>query len=180
MDIGSIAFYVLSVLALAGAVGLIISRNPIYSLLFLVLNFFAIGGLFLTLNAEFLFAIQIIVYAGAIMVLFLFVVMLLNLNESSPEEFRYDWKRGASFVLGAAFLAEMLYAFTSIGQLRGGPKANFTLGKVEPIGKLLMTDYLFPFEMISVILLAALIGAIVIAKKSATTASTKSTDLAKK
>jgi NADH-quinone oxidoreductase subunit J len=180
MELGSIAFYVLSVLAIGGAVGLITARNPIYSLLFLVLNFFAIGGLFLTLNAEFLAVIQIIVYAGAIMVLFLFVVMLLNLNESSPEEFRYDWKRGSSFLLGAAFMAEMLYALTSIGQLRGGPKANFTLGKVEPIGKLLMTDYLFPFEMISVILLAALIGAIVIAKKTATTNTSKPTDLVKK
>ncbi len=164
MDLGTIAFVALSVIALGGAFGLILARNPIYSILLLVLNMFAIGGLYLTLNAEFLAVIQIIVYAGAIMVLFLFVVMLLNLNESTDEEFKYDWKRGAAFLLGIAFLAELLYAFSGSDQLMG-PRAGFTFGKVEPVGMQLMTNYLFPFEMISVILLAALIGALVIAKK---------------
>lgn len=164
MDLGTIAFVALSVIALGGAFGLILARNPIYSILLLVLNMFAIGGLYLTLNAEFLAVIQIIVYAGAIMVLFLFVVMLLNLNESTDEEFKYDWKRGAAFLLGIAFLAEMLYAFSGSDQLMG-PRAGFGFGKVEPVGMQLMTNYLFPFEMISVILLAALIGALVIAKK---------------
>ena len=164
LDPGTIAFLVLAVIAIAGAVGLVASRNPVYSILLLVLNMFAIGGLYLTLQAEFLAVIQIIVYAGAIMVLFLFVVMLLNLNESSAEEFKYDWRRGAAFVLGLAFLAELLYAFTDADKLLG-PSPAFSVGKVEPVGLQLMTTYLFPFEMISVILLAALLGAIVIAKK---------------
>ncbi len=164
LDFGTVTFIVLAIIAIAGAVGLITSRNPIYSILLLVLNMFAIGGLYLTLQAEFLAVIQIIVYAGAIMVLFLFVVMLLNLNETTSEEFKYDWRRGAAFVLALGFFAELLFVFTDAGQLLG-PSANFRLGKVEPVGMQLMTTYLFPFEMISVILLAALLGAIVIAKK---------------
>jgi NADH-quinone oxidoreductase subunit J len=165
MDLGTIAFYGLSLLALVGAIGMITTRNPIYALLFLVLNFFAIGGLFLSLHAEFLAVIQIIVYAGAILVLFLFVIMLLNLNSTHMEEVRFDWKRGSAFILGMAFLAEMAYALNKGLKTMPGTAPTFYWGKVEPIGKELMTGYLFPFEMISLILLAALIGAIVIAKK---------------
>ena len=163
----TILFYGLCVLAIAGGIGLISSRNPMYCVLFLIINFFALGGLFLTLRAEFLAAIQIIVYAGAIMVLFLFVVMLLNLSESDMEKMQFDVKRGLAFILGAGFLAEMLYALMGFKQqITDKPVSDaFAFGKVEAIGKELMTTYLFHFEIISVILLAALMGAIIIAKK---------------
>jgi NADH-quinone oxidoreductase subunit J len=160
-----LAIGILSILALAGGFGLVLTRNPMYAVLFLVLNFFCIGGLYLTLHAEFLAVVQIIVYAGAIMVLFLFVIMLLNLNSAHMEEGKFDWRKGLSFLLGAGVLAELSYAIIAgTAQARPAPEA-FLFGKVEPIGMSMMTSYLFPFEMISLILLAALMGALTIAKK---------------
>jgi len=160
-----ILFFGLSALGLGSGFGMILNRNPMYSVLFLILNFFCIGGLFLTLHAEFLAVIQIIVYAGAIMVLFLFVVMLLNLSKEQKWDYKSDWKRLAAFVLGGAFLAQMLYMLSAVKDFQPKPPAPFVHGKVEAIGASLMTTYVFPFEMISVILLAAIMGAILIAKK---------------
>lgn len=144
---------------------MITNRNAIYSVLFLILNFFCIGGLFLTLQSEFLAVIQIIVYAGAIMVLFLFVIMLLNMSRDTTYMDRYDWRKGLAFLIGLAFLGELLVAFSLVRDFPIQQPASFEFGKVEATGRLLMTEYLFPFEMISLILLAALIGAIIIAKK---------------
>ena len=157
-------FWIMTALALLGAIGLISSRNPIYSVLWLIVNFFAIGGLFLTLRAEFLAIVQIIVYAGAILVLFLFVIMLLNLDQAEKEKLPFDWRRGASFILGLGFLAMMVYAFTGVQNLGTTGATDFHWGQAEPIGAILYSDYIFPFEMVSVVLLAALIGALVIAK----------------
>jgi len=136
--IHEILFWILATVGLLGGIGLITSRNPIYCVLYLIVNFFAIGGLFLSLGNEFLAVVQIIVYAGAIMVLFLFVIMLLNLSEEDMEPNDLTVNRAFSYMLGL---------------------------KVEPIGRYLMTDYVFPFEMISVVLLVALLGAMAIAKK---------------
>lgn len=158
----TILFWIFAVLGIAGGIGLVFNRNPVYAALSLVLNFFSIAGLYLSLSAEFLAAIQILVYAGAIMVLFLFVIMLLNLQEE-PETERFDVKRGIAFILGLAFVAEMIFVLKDFAQRE--VSGEFTFGKVEPIGEQLMTQYLFPFEMISVILISALIGAIVVAKK---------------
>ncbi|MFN8921693.1 MAG: NADH-quinone oxidoreductase subunit J, partial [Sphingobacteriia bacterium] len=130
----------------------------------LIVNFFAIGGLFLSLGNEFLAVVQIIVYAGAIMVLFLFVIMLLNLSEEDMEPNDLTVNRAFSYMLGLAFLAELLYAFGGLQAAMPEYKGPF-VGKVEPIGRYLMTDYVFPFEMISVVLLVALLGAMAIAKK---------------
>lgn len=160
----TILFWTLAILAIASGLAVIINRNPMYSVLLLVINFFCIGGLYLTLNAEFIAVIQIIVYAGAIMVLFLFVVMLLNLGDEHSLEPTFDTKKGLAFLLGLAFLAEMLVAMKDLVAL-GPAKENFDYGKVEKIGFQLMTQYVYPFEMISIILLAALIGALMIAKK---------------
>ena len=155
-------FWIFSILGIAGGFGLLFNRNPVYSALSLILNFFSIAGLYLSLQAEFLAVIQILVYAGAIMVLFLFVIMLLNLaDEEKPKGL--DVARGLAFILGIAFVIEMLIVFKGI-PTKEAPEA-FTFGKVEEIGYALMTDYLFPFEMISIVLIAALVGAIVIAKK---------------
>lgn len=159
-----ILFWTLAVLSIASGLAVITYRNPMYSVLLLVINFFCIGGLYLTLNAEFIAVVQIIVYAGAIMVLFLFVVMLLNLGSEQSLEPLFDTKKGLAFLLGLAFLAEMLIAMKDFSAL-GAAKDTFDYGKVEKIGYQLMTQYVYPFEMISVILLAALIGALMIAKK---------------
>ncbi|MCS7085854.1 MAG: NADH-quinone oxidoreductase subunit J [Bacteroidia bacterium] len=160
----TILFGVLAVGALIGGIGLITNRNPLYCVLYVILNFFCIGGLYLTLMAEFLAVIQIIVYAGAIMVLFLFVVMLLNLTEKEAEPITWDWRRLLAYVLGLGFLGEMLYAFSRILDFKPAPE-KFDYGKAEAVGKLMMTGYVFPFEMISIVLLAAVIGAVAIAKK---------------
>jgi NADH-quinone oxidoreductase subunit J len=155
-------FWIFSIVGLAGGVGLIFNRNTVYAALSLILNFFGIAGLYLSLGAEFLAAIQILVYAGAIMVLFLFVIMLLNL-EDEHGVLKFDAKRGVAFLLGLAFIAEMVFVFRSFSETSVG--GEFTYGSAEAIGNSMMTEYLFPFEMISVILLAALIGAIVVARK---------------
>ncbi|MEO0896007.1 MAG: NADH-quinone oxidoreductase subunit J [Bacteroidota bacterium] len=160
--IATILFWVFAVLGVAGAIGLIFNQNPVYAALSLILNFFSIAGLYLSLSAEFLAAIQILVYAGAIMVLFLFVIMLLNLQDE-PDVMKFDARRGVAFLLGLAFVAEMIFVFKDFAQR--DVSGEYTFGKVEPIGEQLMTQYLFPFEMISVILISALIGAIVVARK---------------
>ena len=162
ISIQTILFWIFAILGIAGGVGLLINKSPIYAALSLILNFFSIAGLYLSLNAEFLAAIQILVYAGAIMVLFLFVIMLLNLKDEQGV-LKFDTKRGVAFILGLAFVAELIVAFQGLSHSE--VNGAFAHGKVEPIGKALMTDYLFPFEMISVILIAALIGAIVVARK---------------
>lgn len=156
----TILFWTFTVLSIAGAIGLIYNRNAIYAALSLVLNFFGIAGLYLSLNAEFLAIIQIFVYAGAVMVLFIFVIMLLNL-QSEKSVWKFDIERGAVFILGLGFFAEMVAVLKHFNKPVGG---DFAFGKVENIGRALMTDYLFPFEMISVVLLAALVRAILISK----------------
>ena len=161
--IQSILFWLFSALGIAGGLGLLFNRAPVYAALSLILNFFSIAGLYLSLNAYFIAAIQILVYAGAIMVLFLFVIMLLNLQKEEEKVLTFDAKRGIAFLLGLAFIGEMLYVFKSFSET--GLTKDFAFGNVEPIGEQLMTKFLFPFEMISVILIAALIGAIVVARK---------------
>ncbi len=158
-------FIISAILALLGAIGLIAHRSPVYSVLFLIVSFFGLAGLFLSLQAEFLFIIQIIVYAGAVMVLFLFVIMLLNLNKEHT--FPINWLHLRSLlaiIFGAIILLQLLTLFAPLSN-EAFPE-TFTYGKVEPIGNALMTQYLFPFEMISAVLLVALIGAMVIAKKT--------------
>jgi NADH-quinone oxidoreductase subunit J len=156
---------VFSILGLAGGIGLLLNRNPVHAALSLIVNFFSIAGLYLSLQAEFLAVIQVLVYAGAIMVLFLFVIMLLNLSVEAKQP--YSTLRIAAFVVGIAFIAEMLIVFRQALPATGESflKGDFMFSSAEAVGALLMTRYLFPFEMISAILLAALVGAIVIAKK---------------
>lgn len=158
----TILFWIFSILGIAGAVGLIFNRNPIYAALSLIVNFFSIAGLYLSLSAEFLAAIQILVYAGAIMVLFLFVIMLLNLRDED-NVMKFDARRGIAFLVGLAFIGEMIFVFKDLASNK--VQGEFAFGQVEPVGEQLMTQFLFPFEIISVVLLSALIGAIIVARK---------------
>jgi NADH-quinone oxidoreductase subunit J len=147
---------------------LVITRkNPVHSVLWMLLLFFHIAGLYLFLNAEFMAAIQVIVYAGGILVLFLFVVMLLNLKEEiKTNRFIVAWPTGLTFAV--AFFVVFIM---SIRSFVAAPPGKYTVdfikreSNIQVLGKLLYTDFLFPFEVASVILLVAIVGAIVLAKK---------------
>ena len=142
-------------------------RNPVHSVLFMLLLFFHIAGLYLTLNAEFLAAIQIIVYAGAVLVLFLFVVLLLNLKEeTAAERFVGPWPLGLSAALALCLMILFsLRSFVLGPQGTVGPEVIQAETNTKVLGRILFTEYLYPFEIVSLLLLVALIGAIVLAKR---------------
>ncbi|MBI3809798.1 MAG: NADH-quinone oxidoreductase subunit J [Nitrospirae bacterium] len=156
-------FYFGSVIVLT-AVLVVALRNPVYSVIALLVMFFHIAGLFVTLHAEFLAAVQLIVYAGAILVLYLFVVMILNLQQD--DSYQRQMKLGVG--LGLLALAEVIYIISKVAlpeEPAEGAAASAIAGNTETVGKALYTTYLFPFEVASLILLVAMIGAIIMAKK---------------
>jgi len=158
-------FYFALVIALASVL-VVALRNPIYSALSLLIMFFHVAGLYVTLHAEFLAAVQIIVYAGAILVLYLFVVMLLNLRHD--ERYHRQWP--VAGLIGLALVIEgLVLAIFRGGTAPRGPNLTETavegLGNTEAIGDVLYSTYLFPFEVASLILLVAMIGAIILAKR---------------
>ncbi len=160
-------FFLFSVLAIAAGIGMLVARNPVNSALWLVLNLFSIAVLYLTLNATFIAIIQILVYAGAIMVLFLFVIMLLNLAEL-PAIDRIGWGRVLAFCLGMIVLAQLFYTVALGLDVLPQPVSSeraAQLGSVHEIGLTLFTQYAFPLEVIAILLLAATIGAVLLAKK---------------
>ena len=168
MSVIEIMFWFLSLLALGGAVMVVTSKRPVYSILFLILTFFAISGHYILLNAQFLAIVNIIVYAGAIMVLFLFVVMLMNLNADSEPHQKNKWLlyiggiAGGSLLLVIVAALKQTVATTQLVQLNNGE-----VGLIKNLGMKLFTDYVFPFEISSVLFLSAMIGAVVISKKEA-------------
>jgi NADH-quinone oxidoreductase subunit J len=162
MAITQILFWFLSALALLGAIGVVTSKNPIYSVLCLVIVFFAISGHYVLMNAQFLAIVNIIVYAGAIMVLFLFVIMLMNLNaETEPVKNVYMKLAGiiSGLTLMIVFVAALSHSESTI--IRPGTSVGLT----ESLGKALFNKYVVPFEISSVLFLSAMIGAILIGKK---------------
>ncbi len=158
-------FFLLAITCVGSVLAMIISKNQAHNALFLVLAFACLGGLFGLLDAPFVAAVQIIIYAGAIMVLFIFVVMMVNLRQGIARE-KKKWSLFFSGVLAIALLAELVLAvrgtFSALGRT-GGEKA----GAPAELGRLLFTDYLYPFEITSVLIIAALVGAIVLVKKGA-------------
>jgi len=160
-------FFILAIGAVAAALGMIIARNPVNSALLLVLNLFCIAGLYLTLNAQFIAVIQVLVYAGAIMVLFLFVIMLLNLAEMPrPQQFR--WSYALALVLGALVLAQAVYVIAeglNVIPAAASPEQAAATGTAKAIAMDLFTTYMLPFEMIGILLLVATIGAVMLAKR---------------
>jgi NADH-quinone oxidoreductase subunit J len=157
------AFYFLSFLSVLSALMVVFSRNPIYSVLYLVITFFCVGGHYLLLSADFLFAVHIIVYAGAIMVLFLYVIMLLNLNEETEAEKSNVFKF-------AAIISAGLLMIVIVGALRGAETGvvkfdnHNNIGLVTNLGKMLFNEFLLPFEIVSILLLAAMVGAVMLGK----------------
>lgn len=160
-----IIFFILAGVALVSGVLVVFQRHPLRSALWLIVNFFAVAGLYLLAHAEFIAAIQIIVYAGAIMVLFLFVIMLLNLRlPETVGKLPHIGQKILGIALAGFTALILIYGF-SLAKLapakEGGPAG---LGNTESIAKSLFTDYLLPFEVTSVLLLVAIVGAVVLAK----------------
>jgi len=165
----AISFYLFGAIAIGASLLVIAQRNPIYSVLLLIASFGALSGLYVLLDAPFVAVIQIIVYAGAIMVLFLFVVMLLNAPHEDTEfdERVHPLLRPGPMRFGA-FLALVLVAELWWALGRGGDTGVFPGGavsSVRAIGRSLFTDYAFPFEVTSVLILVAMVGAVVLAKR---------------
>lgn len=163
MAITQILFWILTAIALSSALMVITSKNPVYSVLWLVVTFFTISGHYLLLNAQFLAIVNIIVYAGAIMVLFLFVIMLMNLSkDTEPQKNR--WLKLAGAVAGGSLLLVLVAALrtteTQMTQLGTG-----NIGLIQNLGQVLFTEYVVPFEIASILFLSAMIGAVIIGKR---------------
>jgi NADH-quinone oxidoreductase subunit J len=158
------AFVIVAALAILSALGLVLKRNPIHGALFLVVNLGSVAVFYLMLGAEFLAAAQVIVYAGAIMVLFVFAIMVLipGKEETGPDPRRST--RVLALPVGGLLLVQLAVILWT---RRGGapPPASRAGGSVESLGTLLFTDYLFPFELTSILLLAAMVGVLVLARR---------------
>jgi NADH-quinone oxidoreductase subunit J len=160
-------FFLLATLAVAAGLGMLIARSPVTSALWLVLNLFCVAGLYLTLNASFIGVIQILVYAGAIMVLFVFVIMLLNLS-ALPEMQDISWARVGGFILGMVVLSQLLYVVALEFDLGVDPvtaEVAAETGSAETLGEVLFTQYALHVEVAGILLLAATVGAVMMAQR---------------
>ncbi|HET9430317.1 MAG TPA: NADH-quinone oxidoreductase subunit J [Chitinophagaceae bacterium] len=165
MNITQILFWFLSVVALFSALMVITSKNPVYSVLWLIVTFFTISGHYILLNAQFLAIVNIIVYAGAIMVLFLFVIMLMNLNKEIEPQ-KNKWLKFAGAVSGGCLLLVMVAALKDTEVKQQYALVNKgNIGLIKNLGKELFTNYVVPFEVSSILFLSAMVGAVVIGKK---------------
>lgn len=166
MNISQLIFWFLSALAVFAAIMVITRKNPVFSVLWLIVVFFAISGHYILLNAQFLAIVNIIVYAGAIMVLFLFVIMFMNLNKDNEPK-KNLWIKLAGIVSGGSLLTILLAVLYSASDMTNKTAQinNGNIGLIENLGKALFTDYVVPFEIASILFLSAMVGAIVIGKK---------------
>ncbi|MBP6716949.1 MAG: NADH-quinone oxidoreductase subunit J [Acidobacteria bacterium] len=166
---GGLYFWIFAVIAILASIGVVGQRNPMYSVMLLIVSFGALSGLYILLNAPFVAAIQIIIYAGAIMVLFLFVVMLLNVPTEDPAKGFHPRLMGAGprhfgVVLAALLVAELVWAMSHL-RLTPMPGDTGMTSSVYQIGLKLYREYAFAFEVTSVLILLAMVGAVVLARK---------------
>ncbi|MCX6323747.1 MAG: NADH-quinone oxidoreductase subunit J [Sphingobacteriales bacterium] len=164
MGITTIAFILLSLMAIGSAIMMISSKSPVHSVLWLIVVFFAISGHYILLNAQFLAIVNIIVYAGAIMVLFLFVVMLMNLN-AETEPIKNYRLRLIGILSGGSLLLVLIAAMMKIDVAQPVLMSTGDSGLIKVLGHALFTNYVLPFEISSVLFLSAMIGAVIIGKK---------------
>ena len=166
MNTVDILFYLLSAFAIVSATMVLISKNPIHSVLWLILVFFAISGHYILLNAQFLAIVNIIVYAGAIMVLFLFVIMLKKKKKDAEVQKQLLVKL-TGVIAGGSFLTLLIAAVKQTVQIQEKQVLlkEGTIGLIHPLGKALFSDYVVPFEISSVLFLSAMVGAVIIGKK---------------
>lgn len=164
-----LVFTVTALAALTGAFGVVLARRPVHNALFLVLTLFSMAVFFVMQNADFLAAVQVIVYAGAIVILFLFVIMLLGVDQDELLDEPLPFQRPAAVVLGVSLLAGLLVlagtldptgALSTRGAALGGQSTN-----VEKVAESLFTDFLWPFEITSILLVIAVVGAIVLVRQ---------------
>jgi len=162
MGITQVLFWILSIMAILSAILVVISKNPVHSVLWLIVVFVAISGHYILLNAQFLAIVNLIVYAGAIMVLFLFVFMLMNLNaETEPQKNRWlKIAAGGSLLLVLVAALKKADLKTQLAQMNSGD-----IGLIHNLGLSLFHDYVIPFEISSVLFLSAMVGVVVIGKK---------------
>ncbi len=175
MSVTEILFWFLSALAIGSAIMVLLSKNPIYSVLWLIVVFFAISGHYILLNAQFLAVVNLIVYAGAIMVLFLFVIMLMNPGKNN-EPRRSLISKLTAVVAGGAFFLFLLKIFMASAELNTRTMENKVadklietktgdIGLINTLGKMLFNEYVVPFEISSILFLSAMVGAVVLGKK---------------
>lgn len=157
-------FFILSFIAIYAALKVLLSKRPMHSVLYLTLAFFAIAGHYILLNAQFLAVVHIIVYAGAIMVLFIYTVMLLNLNIKGEFQ-KSRIAKIASIIAGGLLMLTLVAIFRTYDlKVFNNPELN-QIGLVKTLGKVLFKDYLLPFELSSILFLAAMVGAVMLGKK---------------
>jgi len=169
VPLDDVVFWVFAPIAIAAAVGMLVTRSVVYAALFLVVNFGCIAVMYLVLDAAFLFAVQIIVYAGAIMVLFLFVIMLLGVDRIDVRSERLWLQRPIAIVLAVGFVLEVATALRAgIGFATHAPEGFDLLqpaGNAQAVAEVLFRDYFFPFEATSILLIVAAIAAMVLAQR---------------
>lgn len=158
------AFYFLSFVAVLSAVMVVFSRNAVFSVLYLIITFFALAGHYVLLQAEFLAVVHVIVYAGAIMVLFLYVIMLLNLNEDS-EPVHGALSKVAAVISAGLLMVLLVASMKGLEAASPGSPLTVGFGTVKSLGHVLFTDFLLPFELTSLLLLAAMVGAVMLGKR---------------
>lgn len=163
MGITQILFWTLSVITLFSALMVVISKNPVYSVLWLIVTFFTISGHYILLNAQFLAVVNIIVYAGAIMVLFLFVIMLMNLNKDTEPQ-KNKWLKLIGAVAGGCLLLVMVAALRHT-EKQMTELGTGDIGLIQNLGKVLFKEYVVPFEISSILFLSAMVGAVVLGKR---------------
>jgi NADH-quinone oxidoreductase subunit J len=166
MTLSTIFFILVGAVSVAGAVGVVSSRKPIYSALFLLVNFVSLAVLYITLDAQFLAAAQVIIYAGGIVILILFVIMLIGGEQinGGPSSARM-WGPYVGVLLGMVMLATMVYSMADSFSA-GGPQPVAVQGGIpEALGLELFTRYILPFELAAVLLLVALLGALLLARR---------------
>ncbi|HVZ38373.1 MAG TPA: NADH-quinone oxidoreductase subunit J [Candidatus Kapabacteria bacterium] len=167
MNIELILFVVLGLLAVVSALMVVSRKSPIAATMFLVMHFMALGGLYLLLHAQFMAVVQVLVYAGAIMVLVVFVIMLLNLGDEQSLSEKVTKRETSGIALSMLLGGALIFAVTRAVRPHASDAAAAALnnGTIESVGKALFTTYVFPFEMISLVLLAAAVGAVVLTKR---------------
>jgi NADH-quinone oxidoreductase subunit J len=171
VPLDNVVFWVFAPISVGSAIGLLAMRNAVHAALFLVVNFFCLAVMFLLLDAPFLFAVQIVVYAGAIMVLFLFVIMLLGVDRGDDLRERLLAQRPLAFVLAAGFVIELFVALRAgIGFSTKAPQGFDAVnegGNAQALARVLFRDYFLPFEVTSILLIIAAIAAMVLAQRRA-------------
>ncbi len=164
MPVSEILFWFLTALALFSALMVVFSNNPVHSVLWLIMVFFAISGHYILMNAQFLAIVNMIVYAGAIMVLFLFVIMLMNMNtETEPQ--KSQWMKMAAAISGGALMLVLIAALKDNVGAVSRTSGEGGIGLIRNLGKVLFTEYVVPFEISSILFLSAMVGAVVLGKK---------------